>query len=156
MPVLIALLPFVAGILLANYFVVPLDVALLLFVAAVLIAYLTLYNRVVWVYAAVALVAFGYCMADLRAPRSTMPYNSGGEMVINVEGIPSQRDGYRVADGRIEQWHDGERWHDCDNRVVLWLRSDSVMHGDELRVYSKLTKRISRYEEYDRLMHRRG
>ena len=87
---LIALLPFVAGILLANYFVVPLDVALLLFVAAVLIAYLTLYNRVVWVYAAFALVAFGYCMADLRAPRSTMPYNRGGEMVVNVEGIRSE------------------------------------------------------------------
>lgn len=156
MPMLIALLPFVAGILLANYFVVPLDLALILFSGIVLIAYLTLYNRVVWVYTAFALVAFGYCMADLRAPRSTMPYNSGGEMVINVEGIPSQRDGYRVADGRIEQWHDGERWHDCDNRVVLWLRSDSVMQGDELRVYSKLTKRISRYEEYDRLMHRRG
>ena len=156
MPMLIALLPFLLGILLADYFVVPLALALTLFVISIVLAYLTLYRRVVWAYIALALVAFGYSVAEMRAPISAVPYGQGGEMVVSVEGIPSERDGYRVADGSIERWHDGAAWHDVDNRVVLWLRSDSVEQGDKVHIFGSLSERISRYGDYNRLMHRRG
>lgn len=156
MPMLVVLLPFVAGILLAEYFVVPLYLAVALFLISVIIAYISMPRKVVWGYVALALLAFGYVVAELRAPSVAMPYDRECEMIIDVEGIPTQRDGYRVADGAIVQWYDGERWHDCESRVVLWLRCDSVAQGDRLYLCGRLTEYISRYDDYNRLMRRRG
>ena len=156
MPMLVVLVPFVAGILLAEHFVMPLYLAVALFLISVVVAYVAMPRRVVWGYVALALVAFGYTIAELRAPNVAVPYNKECEMVINVEGIPSQRDGYRVADGRLVQWYDGERWHDSESSVVVWLRSDSVAQGDRVYLCAKLNEDISHYGDYNRLMHRRG
>ncbi len=156
MPMLVVLLPFVAGILLAEHFVVPLYLAVALFLVSVVVAYIAMPRRVVWAYVAFALLAFGYVVAELRQPRVAMPYDAECEMVIRVDGIPSQRDGYRVADGRLVQWHDGARWHDSEASVVVWLRTDSVAHGDEVRLCGRLNEDISRYGDYNRMMRRRG
>lgn len=156
MPMLVVLLPFVAGILLAEHFVVPLYLAVALFLVSVVVAYIAMPRRVVWAYVAFALLAFGYVVAELRQPRVAMPYDAECEMVIRVDGIPSQRDGYRVADGRLVQWHDGARWHDSEASVVVWLRTDSVAHGDEVRLCGRLNEDISRFGDYNRLMRRRG
>lgn len=156
MPMFLVLLPFVVGVLLADYFVVPLYLAVALFLCSVFIAYVAMPRRVVWGYVAVALIAFGYTVAELRAPSVALPYDKECEMVVAVESIPSPREGYRVADGDLVAWHDGERWHDSDGRVVLWLRADSIDFGDRVYMCGRLTEDISRYGDYNRLMHRRG
>ena len=156
MPMLVVLVPFVAGILLADHIVVPLYLAVALFLISVVVAYVAMPNRVVWGYVALALMTFGYIVAELRAPSVAVPYGRECEMVISVEGIPSAREGYRVADGSLQQWHDGERWHDSDGRVRLWLRTDSVAFGDRVHMCGRLNEDISRYGDYNRLMHRRG
>ena len=156
MPMLVVLVPFVVGILLAEHFVVPLYLAVALFLISVIIAYISMPRKVVWGYVALALLAFGYVVAELRAPSIAMPYDRECEMIIDVEGIPTQRDGYRVADGRLVQWYDGERWHDSESSVVVWLRSDSVAQGDRVYLCAKLNEDISHYDDYNRLMHRRG
>lgn len=156
MPMLVVLVPFVAGILLAEYFVVPLYLAVALFLISVIVAYLSMPRRVVWGYVAFALLVFGYVVAELRQPSVAVPYGAEHEMIIDVEGVPSERDGYRVADGRLVQWHDGERWHDSEASIVVWLRSDSVGHGDRVHICARLNEDISRYGDYNRLMHRRG
>ncbi len=156
MPMLVVLVPFVAGILLAEHFVVPLYLAVALFLISVIIAYISMPRKVVWGYVTLALLAFGYVVAELRASSVAMPYDKECEMIIDVEGIPTQRDGYRVADGRLVQWYDGERWHDSESSVVVWLRSDSVAQGDRVYLCAKLNEDISHYDDYNRLMHRRG
>ena len=156
MPMVVVLVPFVAGILLAEHFVVPLYLAVALFLVSVIVAYIAMPRRVVWGYVAFALVAFGYVVAELREPRVAMPYDAECEMVVDVVGVPSQREEYRVADGHLVQWHDGERWHDSEASVVVWLRSDSVDHGDRVHICAQLNEDISRYGDYNRLMHRRG
>ncbi len=156
MPMLVVLVPFVVGILLAEHFVVPLYLAVALFLISVIIAYISMPRKVVWGYVALALLAFGYVVAELRAPSVAMPYDKECEMIIDVEGIPTQCDGYRVADGRLVQWYDGERWHDSESSVVVWLRSDSVAQGDRVYLCAKLNEDISHYDDYNRLMHRRG
>ncbi|MBQ2240480.1 MAG: ComEC/Rec2 family competence protein [Alistipes sp.] len=153
---LVVLVPFVSGILLAEHFVVPLYLAVALFAVAVILTYIAMPQRVAWGYAALALLAFGYTIAELRAPSVAVPYAEECEMVVEVEGIPSQRDDYRVADGRIVQWYDGERWHDSQSSVLLWLRCDSVGEGDRVYMCGRLNEDISRYDDYNRLMHRRG
>ena len=59
MPMLVVLVPFVSGILLAEHFVVPLYLAVALFAVAVILTYIAMPQRVAWGYAALALLAFG-------------------------------------------------------------------------------------------------
>ena len=156
MPMLLVLLPFVVGVLLAEHFVVPLYLVIALFLASVTLAYISMPRGVVWGYVALSLLSFGYVVSELRAPSLSMPYDEEHEMVVVVDDIPSQRDGYRVADGRLVQWCDGEHWHDSDSRVVLWLRCDSIDNGDRVHMCGRVSEDISRYGDYNRLMRRRG
>ena len=63
-----------------------------------------------------------------------MPYDRAMEMVIDVRGIPAQRQGYRVAEGRITEWRDQNATYEANDRVQLWLRSDSIDAGDKIEI----------------------
>ena len=156
MPMFLALAPFVTGIVVADCYALPLWLVVGLFLLSVVVAVVAMPRKVALAYIAMALAMFGYMVAELRAPAAPMPYGEPLEMVVTVEGVPSQRDGYRVADGRIERWRDVEKWHDIDCRVVLWLRADSVNQGDRLTIFGGVAEHISRYSDYNALMHRRG
>lgn len=156
MPMFLALAPFVTGIVVADCYALPLWLVVGLFLLSVVVTVVAMPRKVALAYVALALAMFGYMVAELRAPAAPMPYGEPLEMVVTVEGVPSQRDGYRVADGRIERWRDVEQWHDVDCRVVLWLRADSVNQGDRLTVFGGVAEHISRYSDYNALMHRRG
>lgn len=155
-PMLVVLIPYVLGIVLADSYVVPLWLSLAVLIVTVLTAAITLQRRVSLGYIALALLMFGYVVAELRAPMTTVPYDTTTEMVVDVEGIPSDRGDYRRVDGRIVEWRDGAVWHEADSKVVLWLRSDSVGSGDRVTLAGELINDISRYDDYNRLMHRRG
>ena len=155
-PMFLALIPFVAGIVTANCYVLPLMIVVALFVLSLLAAVVAMPRGVTWGYVALALLLAGYLLTELRAPVATLPYGQSLEMVVDVEGVPSQREGYRVADGRVVRWRGGDVWHDTDCRVVLWLRADSVAQGDRLIVVGEVREHRSHYADYNDLMHRRG
>ena len=155
-PMFLALLPFVAGIVLSEYFVLPVIVVAGLILLTGIFAVVTIERPVALGYVAMALLFVGYLLAYLRDPYIAIPYDEDVEMVISVEGIPSVRGDYRVADGRIEQWRSAEQWYDADYRVVLWLRADNVVFGDRVTMCGRLSGRLSRHEGYDDLMRRRG
>ena len=156
MPMFLALVPFITGIVVADCYTLPLWLVVGLFLLSVVVTVVAMPRKVALAYVALALSMFGYLVAELRAPAVPMPYAESLEMVVTVDGIPSQRDGYRVADGRIERWRDVGQWHDVDCRVVLWLRADSIGHGDRLTIVGSVAEHISRYSDYNALMHRRG
>lgn len=154
-PVLLMLVPFTLGIVLYDSYLLPLGLVIIAMLAAALATWLLLPRWSAWCSATVTLLLLGYTVAELRAPHSSTPYTTT-EMVVHIESTPRQRTGYRVADGRIVSWRGEGDKHRADDKVVLWLRTDSIAYGDKLTIASRLTPRISRHESYDRLMHRRG
>ena len=155
-PMLLVLIPFALGIVLYEYYALPLTVVLATLAITSICAWLLLPHRVAWGYIALALVIFGYAIAELRAPRPSLPYDTPSEIHIRIESQPIERNGYRRAEGRIVSWRDNSKEHTADDRVVLWLRSDSIGYGDEVAIEGVLVKRMSRNANYNRLLHRRG
>ena len=155
MPMLIISLSFALGIVVADGYSVPLWA---IFSGVILSGVMAWVVRSAWrwAYCFLAIALLGYAASVVRAPYATVPYDSESQMVVIVRGIPSPRDGYRVAEGKLEAYRADDGWRRADDRVQLWLRSDSVDVGDRLLVYGKLVRRMSRYEGYDELLCRRG
>lgn len=152
---LVISLCFALGIVIADGYSVPLWA---IFIGVILSGIMAWVVRSGWrwAYCFMAIALLGYAASVVRAPHATVPYNSESSMVVAVRGIPAPRDGYRVAEGKLEAYSADDGWHRADDRVQLWLRSDSVDVGDRLLVYGKLVRRMSRYEGYDELLCRRG
>lgn len=157
MPLVVLLLPFILGIVLAERYVVPMSYALVLSVVLLALLWAMARRRVVWLYGFVLLVVLGYVVAELRVPRATTPIGEEVVMTIDVESEPLLRDGYSLADGRVIEWLDEEGVaHSADDRVRLWVECDGVSVGDRIVVGARLRESISRYIDYDLLLHRRG
>ena len=101
MPLVVLLLPFILGIVLAERYVVPMSYALVLSVVLLALLWAMARRRVVWLYGFVLLVVLGYVVAELRVPRATTPIGEEVVMTIDVESEPLLRDGYSLADGRV-------------------------------------------------------
>lgn len=154
-PMLIISLSFALGIVVADGYSVPLWA---IFSGVILSGVLAWVVRSAWrwAYCFLAIALLGYAASVVRAPYASVPYDDEYKMVAIVRGIPAPRDGYRVAEGKLEAFEADDGWHRADDRVQLWLRSDSVEVGDRLLVYGKLVRRMSRFEGYDELLCRRG
>ena len=155
-PMLVVLIPFLLGILVADSFVMPLGVALAALLVLSIVAWILLPRGVAWGYAAVALVLLGYVVAELHYDECDVPCDRPIELRGEVVSELAERDGYRVADGRVIAWRDGGEWYRVDERVRLWVRSDSVAMGDSFEAMAPVVSRLSHSVEYDELMHRRG
>lgn len=155
-PMLLIVAPFILGILLYESYVLPLGAVICVMLLVALATWLLIPRWTAWCYAAVAIILLGYTIAELRAPHPSTPYNKTIEMEVSVESTPLPRSDYSVAEGRITSWSNDTEEHRADDRVVLWLRTDSITFGDRLTLAAHLTPRISRHASYDRLMHRRG
>ena len=156
MPMLIVIIPFIAGILLANSFSLPLWLICGVLVVAIVG---TLYARpmgIAYGFAVLLCILFGVFVTELRQPSAATPYDVDIEMQISIISPISEREGYSVADGRIERWQDDNGWSEADDRVRLWLRTDSLAYGDRVHILGELREQISKYEDYNALMHNRG
>lgn len=156
MPMFVVLIPFVAGIATEQYYALPLWVALAALAISATLLWLTIPRHVAWLYAALTLLMGGYVASTLSHTTSGTPTERPLDLVITVESPPSQRDGYRVAEGRIDAWREDNGWRAADDRVQLWIRSDSVALGARLLVHSTLHERMSRFEAYNDLLRHRG
>ncbi len=156
MPMFVALIPFVAGIVVEEYYALPLWCTLTALAISAIMLWIAIPRRVAWLYAILTLLMGGYTAGILSHTTPDTPTEQPLDLIITVESTPAVREGYRAAEGRIEAWHAASRWHAADDRVQLWIRSDSVALGSRLLVRSTLHERISRYEAYNDLMHHRG
>ena len=128
-PMLLMLVPFTLGIILHESYLIPLGLAIVAMLLTALATWLLLPRWSAWCYAAATLLLLGYGVAELRAPHSSTPYDTTIDMVVQIESTPRMRTGYSVADGRIISWQgDGDRHH-ADDKVLLWLRSDSIAYS---------------------------
>lgn len=154
-PMLVIVVPFVVGIVLAQSFVLPLWCAIAGSMVALLGAALSLPNRVSYGFICLALMLMGYLAVEVESYPSAIPYDDVVEMRVSVVSPIAEREGYSVAEGRVEAWMD-DSWHDAKERVQLWLRTDTLRYGDRLHIVGSVKERISKYEGYNALMHRRG
>lgn len=155
MPMLVVVVSFIAGIIIAQSFLMPLWCAIAGSIVALLGAVLALPHRVSYGFICLVLMLMGYLAVEVDARPSAIPYDDVVEMRVSVVSPIAEREGYSVAEGRVEAWMD-DSWHDAKERVQLWLRTDTLCYGDRLHIVGSVKERISKYESYNALMHRRG
>ena len=156
MPMLLVIVPFIAGILLANLFDTPIWAICGGFVIATIGALYARPMSVAYSFVVLFVMLFGVLVTGLRQSHASTPYNETVEMEISLVSPIAEREGYSVAEGRIERWQGDDGWHEARDRVQLWLRTDTVGYGDRVHIVGELRKRISKYEDYNALLLSRG
>lgn len=156
MPMLLVIVPFIAGILLANLFDTPIWATCGGFVIATIGALYARPMSVAYSFVVLFVMLFGVLVTELRQSYASTPYNETLEMEVSLVSPIAEREGYSVAEGRIERWQGNDGWHEACDRVQLWLRTDTVCYGDRVHIVGELRKRISKYEDYNALMLSRG
>lgn len=150
-----ALIAYILGIILAEYVAIPFWALVVAIASIIIFGWLANRSRIAIAYAFVGMLLTGYIVATINIPQASQPTDSWAEMVVNVTNRPLQRDGYSRADGNIIRWRTDSTWQYSNDKVVLWLRADSIGAGDRLTIYGKLSKDISRHESFNTLMHNR-
>lgn len=156
MPMLFALIPFISGIILANSYSIPLWLAAAGMAIFAIVAWCIRARRGVVAYCFIALILFGYLVAELRRERVDIPYDKDIELVVSIDKHPAMRYSKYSVEGEIERWRDGDAWHDSDYRVQLYTACDTLAVGDRVHLRTHLRERISNNESYNSLLHHRG
>ncbi len=155
LPMVKLLVPFAAGIILGEHFVLP-----WWFVAAAFslcgVAALLLRSGAALVG---MLVVTGWGVCQFQAPVRTVPWNTACLWEVEVDGMPADRGRYVAADGMIRAWQLPEEagWRPAADRVLL--RADSTVTlsaGDRLLCWGRIRPLQGGPASYRRLMARRG
>ena len=156
MPMLFVVVPVIVGIILENNY----DMPILALCSAIVIATVgALYARpyiVSQCFVTLLVTLLGMLLVQTRQDVATTPYDCAVEMQVSIVSPIAEREGYSVAEGRIEAWRADDVWCDARDRVQLWLRNDTLRYGDRVHIVGELRERISKYEDYNALMHNRG
>ena len=155
LPMVKVLVPFAAGIVLAENYVLPWWlIAAAFFVCGIVALLLRSQAAVVGL-----LLTAGWGMGQYRAPERSVPLDVPCVWEIGVEQVLSDRSGYRIAAGRILAWSplpEGE-WHPADDRVVLRIDSlTDVPEKSTVRCLGRVRPLKSSSESYFRAMVRQG
>lgn len=154
-PLLWLLPSFVAGLLVADYVDLEWWVVMLMMVVSLLMA-LKRSVAMSLLYANMAIFLFAILVVEAHRYPRHITYNRPMVVEVDVVGIPTEREGYRVAEGALREWGSEHlRFKGCE-RVQLWIRNDSIDVGDRIVAYAPIQQRMSRYEGYDRLLRNRG
>ena len=155
MPMLKAVLPFMAGIAAADCFSLP-----LWFLAGAFLlsgALGLLFRSPPCVLA--LLFSAGFGSAQLRDTGRTVPYEVYTAYELAVEGIPADRGSYTSAETVVTAWRDPAdgTWHPAGDRVMLYADSlTQLSAGERLRCRASVRPFRGGAESYRRLMVRRG
>ncbi|MEG2613194.1 MAG: ComEC/Rec2 family competence protein, partial [Alistipes sp.] len=147
LPMLRAVVPFAAGVVLAEYYTLP---AMVVWGGFILMGVVALVARSS-LYVVVALLLFGWGWSDLRAlPPDDVPRGVATEFALCVGDD---------ASAQITAWRDVVQggWHETDVRVRM--RTDSTLNlraGERLVFRGYLNNFSNKYPSYSLLMHRRG
>ncbi len=146
----------VVGISWGERWRLPLWLAATGFVVCCAMCYAGNRRRVGLAYAAAAIVLMGMMLPELHRSAATVPYGRTLLMRVEVATEPLWRGDYSTAEGRIVAWSDDGTSRAADDKVWLWIGSDSVLRGDALTVEARLAEHISRHADYSARMRRRG
>lgn len=156
MPMLFVVILLIIGIIFTQYFTLPVWAVCAGVALMTLGAFYASPRWVAQIYATLLIVLVGVLLSYMRETTASVPYDTAVEMRVSVVSPIAEREGYSVAEGRIEEWRDGDEWCKAHDRVQLWLRCDTLNYGDRVHIVGQLRERISRYDEYNALMHNRG
>ncbi|MDE6570096.1 MAG: ComEC family competence protein [Alistipes sp.] len=155
MPAMKALVPFVLGIVAADYWTLPLWFVVVAAIAAGVLAALF---RSAWALVAM-LVAVGFGQAEFRRYACTVPREVPTEFDLRIEGIPSARGRYVSVEAVVAAWRDpasGE-WFAADDRLMLYADTlVGLVHGERICCRGCIRDFRGGAESYRRLMRRRG
>ena len=155
MPMLKILVPFAAGIALADRFTLPLWFAAGAFVLTGLTALLLRSSAAL----AGMLLTAGFAAAQLRAAEPAVPRGVRTAFEVAVEGIPADRGRYVSAEAVVALWRDPAtgRWHPSGDRVMLYADSlTPLTAGERFVCRGEVRPFRGGVESYRRLMRRRG
>lgn len=156
MPMLAVVIPVILGIVFANNYYTP------IWIVCGGLSFFTigaLYARPYWVsqcYLMLLPILFGMLLVATRTTVASTPYDTPVEMQVSIVSPIAEREGYSVAEGCIEAWIESDVWYDARDRVQLWIRCDSLDYGDRVHIVGELQERVSKFGEYNALMHNRG
>ena len=156
MPMLLALIPIILGIILADSYTIPLWLAATSMTVLALVAWRIAHRRGAMAYSFVTLLLFGYLITELRREHIEIPYNRDIDLVIDIDNHPTKRYNRYAVEGEIKRWSDGQMWHDSDYRVQLYTSCDTIGVGDRLHLNTHIKEQISRNKGYNDLLHHRG
>ena len=100
MPMLFVTLLFIAGILLANSFIMPLWCAITVAIVLLLGAVLSMPRHVAYAYLIMAIVLMGYLAVEARSVISDIPQNEVVEMKVSVVSPIAEREGCCLMEKR--------------------------------------------------------
>lgn len=155
LPVMKALVPFVAGIVLAEHYVLA---------GWFLVTVVLLTGSLAWLFRSSSamfalLLAVGFGMAQMRQRHRTVPREVTTVFDMRIEGIPSDRGRFVTVEAVATAWQDpaSDEWFEADDRLVLYTDSlVGLQHGDRIRCRGCVRDFRGGAESYRRLMRRRG
>lgn len=156
-PMVIALIPFIAGIMLFDMVTLPAWAMWGGFLLCLLFAALFLRSRISNLYILVALVLFGGMMVSLRSFSPQVPVAQSRYMLLEVEDKPVVRNAFAVAPARIVEYESDGRLCSADERVSLYL--DTLVKADfgtRIEALGRVVPFPDKFGSYGRLMSRRG
>lgn len=155
MPMLKVAVPFAAGILLADYYLLPLwFLGAAFFVTGV--AALLLRSPLCTLG---MLLSAGFGAAQLHTVERTTPLGVYTTYEIRLDGIPSDRGSYTSAEGIVTAWRNplDNTWLAASDRIRISADSLTTLQSDErLRCRGRINPFRGGAESYRRLMARRG
>ncbi|MEG1701159.1 MAG: ComEC/Rec2 family competence protein [Alistipes sp.] len=155
MPMLKAVVPFAAGILLSEYYLLP---AWFLVATLLTTGVAALLLRSPFC-ALTMLLTAGFGVAQLRTTQPSLPRDLYTTYTLSIEGIPADRGRYTAAEGVVTAWRnplDG-RWLAANDRILI--RADSLIvlqGGEQLLCRGKVRSFRSGSASFRQLMIRRG
>lgn len=154
MPMLRAVVPFAAGIALADRFALPEWLPAAAFLITGLTALLFRSSAAL----SGMLLAAGFGTAQLRMTEPAVPRSVATTYALRIDGIPTDRGRFTAAEAVVTAWRDPAdgRWYAAGERIVVYADSLTPLGSGE-RLYCRGRIRpFGGAESYRRLMTRRG
>lgn len=155
LPMLKALAPLCAGIVLAERFAWP----VWWLAGGFAVCWLLAGFRRSGAAACGAILLFGMIVATVGEERSPIPFGHAGSFAVEVADYPVDRGSYATVPARVTAWRPDGRacWEAVRARVMLYADSAlSLSPGERILCRSRLRDFSSRYSGYRARMHRDG
>lgn len=152
LPMLKAIIPLIAGIVLANSCQIPLWFAIAGFVVGCFMAFAfksAIYN-------VVAIIFFGVIITALHHQQSNIPLRKLTTYAITIDNNQSKYENFHSTHATITSWRDGDKWQSADKKIML--RTDTATHlyvSDKI-ICSGVVKPFDSNSSFDKLMRNRN
>ena len=156
-PMVTAIIPFMAGIILFDWIALPAWALWGGFLLCLLIAAIGVQSRISTLYITVALVLFGGAMVSLRGFHPQVPQDERLYLTLEVEDNPINRKGFTYMPARITGYELNDTYFTANERVQLYLDTlIKVDFGTRIEALGRIVPFPEKFGSYGKLMSRRG